>query len=496
MPDSHTHFFPGWRHFFAGSQPRRSKTPPPALPSTLAQIEQQLAPALPTHLLAQSPSRAHSRKRIFTRARTVWGWIWQAFHPHSACREVVRQVQAIFALAQAGFVDEATSAYCQSRRKLPTALLGQLFAASARSAEQAAPTPDAPKAPLQNRPVRVADMSGMRLQDSPKNRAAYPPSANLPKGTGFPYLRLVVLFSLASGAMLAYASGSQHCSELRLFFSLLAHLQRGEIVLGDRSYGRFVVAALLQTLGVDLLATVNTRNRKVDFRRPHQRLAPHDALFVWKKPGPVSPLCTATQWAALPAQLVVRMIQVRVQRRGYRPVTLTIVTTLLDPKLYPAEEIIATHARRWRLEMGLDDLKTTLGLENLRCHCPAMVEKELLVGLIAYNLVRWLMAQAATARHVALESLSFKGTLDTFRQWSQAMTQRRSPKHRARLWQELLATIAADTLPWRPDRHEPRAVKKRSKYPHLNKPRHLYVDRWSRGKRRRVATAKKRQPLN
>ena len=490
-PPHATPLFAAWRCFFAPPLRRAASTHRSGLVhATLTQIEQRFAPVLPASLLGQNSSRDHSRERIFTLARTVWCWLWQALQAHASCREAVQQVQALFALHQAGDVDSQNSAYCQARDKIPAALLQKLFQTSAGSVEQAAPGIARPL--LQNRRVQVVDASGTRLPDTAKNRAAFPPSANLPAGTGFPYLRLVVLFSLASGALLAQASGAQSVHELRLLFSLLPHLQRGDILLGDRSYGCYVVAAVLQSCGVDLLSTVSTRCRKVDFRRAAKRLGPMDALFVWKKPSSVSPLCTAAQWRALPAEIFVRLLRVRVARRGFRASTLVVVTTLLDPHLYPAAEIVATHARRWRLEMCLDDVKTTLGMEGLRCQSPAMVKKELLVFLTAYNLIRWLMAQVATEHHVALERLSFKGTLDGFRQWSHTMAQRRSRAQAAKLWPQFLASIAADLLPERPGRHEPRAVKKRSKYPRLNKPRHSYVDRWSRGKRRRVATAKRR----
>lgn len=214
--------------------------------------------------------------------------------------------------------------------------------------------------------------------------------------------------------------------------------------------------------------------------------------------GQSFPWLSKPQWKQLPPEITVRLLQVAIERRGFRTEHIVLVTTLLDPELYPAAEIIATHARRWRLEMCLDDIKTTLGMEKLNCRSPKMVQKELLVFLTSYNLVRWLMAEAASHGEVDLEGLSFKGSLDAFRQWSQAMAQRgSSPRHRLRrirLWSQLLEILVADALPFRPGRHQPRAVKKRSKYRHLNKPRHQYRGRWSRNKRRRIAKAKKCSP--
>jgi hypothetical protein len=459
--------------------------------ATLAQIETRFADALPQALLAQNSTQAYSRERIFSLYRTVWCWIWQVLQGHTSCREVVRQVQALFALHKAGAVDEATGAYCQARGKLPQPLLATLFAASFASAENAARTLAQPL--LGGRAMRVADASGARLCDTRANRAAYPPSSNLPAGTGFPFLRIAALFSLTSGALLAQATGSLHTGELRLWLELLPALRAGDILLADRAYGLYVVAARLRAAGVDLISTVPTRRRRVDFRKAKKRLAPGDALFVWRKSSQNSALLDAPNWGALPEELTVRLLRVHVQRRGFRAEHFVIVTTLLDPALYPASEIIAAHARRWRMEMTLDDLKTTLGMEQLRCQQPSMVQKELLIFLTAHNLIRWLMAKAATHEQAEIEQISFKGTLDGFRQWSQAMAQRGSQRPRCtELWLLLLHTIAADALPFRPGRHEPRAVKKRSKYPHLNKPRRLYRSRWNRTKRRRIANAKKR----
>lgn len=457
--------------------------------ATLSQIEERFAEALAPSLFDQNASKAHSRERIFTLARTLWGWIWQVLQANTSCREVVRQVQALFALHDAGPVDESTSAYCQARIKVSVEFLEKIFSLSAQSAEQAAPKPAT--APLEGRRIWAVDGSGARLPDTPENRKAYPPSSSLPVKTGFPYLRIVGFFSLLSGALLARATGSLKVSELRLFMNMLPELKPGDILLGDGAYGVYVVGAALKALGVDLIGTVATRTRKVDFRKAKKRNWPGDILTVWKKPGRKSPLLGVRKWKKLPENLEVRLIKVSVEERGWRTKHLVIVTTLLDAHLYPASQIIAAHARRWRMEMTLDDLKTTLGMEPLHCLTPEMVQKELLVFLSAHNLVRWLMASAAIQEGKNIETLSFKGTLDSFRAWSHALAQcqEREPQC-AKLWRALLKTIAADALPLRPGRTEPRAVKTRSKYTYLNRPRRQYIGRASRNTRRRISKAK------
>jgi hypothetical protein len=461
----------------------------------LAQIEERLGPALAPHTLQKPRSGGHSRERIFTLPRTFWCWIWQVLQGNTSCREVVRQVQALFALGGLPPVDAGTSAFCQARDKLPLSLLAAAFNASARSAEKRA----GPGMLLHGRPIKVADGTTLRLPDTPANRQAFPPSKHQHASPGFPLLKMVVLFALASGAILAQATGDQHSHELRLLLSLRAALQPADVLVADRAYGCYLLAGWLQGLGVDLIARLATRRRLVDFRKAHRRLGPQDGLFVWRKPSQPSPLLGSAAWAALPDEITVRLIRVRLQRSGFRTRELTVVTTLLDAERYPATQIIAAYLKRWRLELCLDDLKTTLAMEMLSCRSPALVAKEVLVFLMAHNFLRWIMAQAAQAGEVDLERVSFKGTLDALRQWTLALVQVRGPRQQAkkdRLWRELLASLAADLVPLRPERHEPRAIKKRSKYPHLNQPRHQYVERWSRNQRRRVAIAKKRSLLN
>jgi hypothetical protein len=458
--------------------------------ATLFQIEERLHPALGPDLLKKPASGDHSRQRVFSLVRTFWCWIWQILQANTSCREVVRQVQALFVLYTQEELDEATSGYCQARSKLPLSLLEGALEASARSAQQRA----RPSPLLQGRPIKVGDGSGVRLPDTLKNRQAFPPSENQFPIPSFPILKVVALYGLASGAILAKSIGSLCTSELRLLMKLRPSFQPKDILVSDRAYGCFVLAAWLQGLGVDLIARLATRSRHVDFRKACQRLGPQDGWFRWRKPARPSLVLSKKEWAALPDQITVRILHLRIDKPGFRTRQLTVVTTLLDADLYPAQEILQTYFKRWRLEMCLDDLKTTLHMEMLKCKTPKMVHKELLIFLTAHNFLRWIMAQAAWAEDADLERISFKGTLDAFRQWTACLVQIRGPGRKAkrnRAWRKLLATLVADLLPWRPGRQEPRAIKRRSKYPHLNKPRHKYVERWSRNKRRRIARTKK-----
>lgn len=493
MPN--TPFFPAWRHRLG---PTRSSLPLPRQfrRATLAQIEARLAPALPDGLLAPRQANDHSRERVFPLFRTFWCWVWQVLQANTSCREVVRQVQALFALECAGSVDGATGAYCQARSKIPLSVLEGALDATAQSAQRKAPSSKA----LQGRTIKVLDGTNCRLADTPPNRRAFPPPKSLPPGCGFPLIKIVVLFSLATGALLARATGHQGLNEVRLCERLRAFLAKSDIVVADRAYGIFSVLAWLQSLGVDAIIRVPTRLRRVDFRQAKERFRTGEGLFVWLKPTKPSAFLPRNEWLGLPAEITVRILRVNIQKAGFRSQHLTLVTTLLDPALYLAEEIIAAYARRWRLEMCLDDLKTSLGMENLRCRCPEMVEKEVLVFLITHNLLRWLMIDVARHGFVRLDRISFKGSLDAYRQWTVAVSQlgrsHRHAKKRVQLWTGFLAAVAADLVPERPGRREPRAVKRRSKYPHLNCPRKEYRERPGRNARRSIALARKRANAN
>jgi hypothetical protein len=453
--------------------------------TTLAQLSAQLAGLIPVHLLSSAEEGPNSRDRLYTLRLTCECFFWQMLKPRTSCREVVRQVQAQACLQGWGRVDEEASAYIQARQRLPQECLEQVLAATARAAEQRVSAPPA----LQGRPVKVVDGSSVQLPDTAANQKEYPQPSGQKPGCGFPVLKLAVLFSLASGALLAVVTGNLHSHDLRLLRQLWECLKAGDILLGDRAYGDYVTLAGLPQQGVDVVARLH-QARKVDFRRA-KRLGHQDGVFVWRKGGTQSTILTPEQWAALPDEIQVRIVRFTAACRGFRSQRLLLVTTLLDAEKYPAAELIALYGRRWRLELCLRDVKTTLGLEQLRCQSPAMARKELLAGLIAHNLMRCVMAEAARSHEAELERLSFKGTVDAVRQFSAALAQARTRKIRNALWQDLLATLARDQVPLRPHRNEPRTVKRRPKpYPLLNKPRRQFVElphrnlRWKGGPRK------------
>jgi len=438
---------------------------------TLQQLGQHLAGVIPAQLLSSADEGPNSRERLFTLRLTFECFLWQLLNPATACREVVRQVQALCRLQEQAPPDENTSAYVQARQRLPQERFEEVLHATARAADQRA----GEVGRLAGRPVKVVDGSTVQMPDTPANQQAYPQPSTQKPGCGFPVMRLVVLFSLASGALLDLAMGSLHSHDLRLLAALWEGLRAGDILLGDRGFGDYLTLARLPLQGVDVVARLHHR-RKVDFRKA-RRLGRNDGLFVWCKGFQQSDILTAAQWRALPEEITVRIVRFQATIRGFRSRRITLVTTLLDPALYPAEELAARYGRRWRLELGLRDVKITMGMELLRCQSPAMACKEVLAYLIAHNLVRCVMAEAARVHDTALDRLSFKGTLDALRQYSAAIARARSRRLRRQLWRDLLLNLVRDAVPWRPNRREPRALKRRPKpYPLLNQPRDKFVE--------------------
>jgi hypothetical protein len=464
----HTPYFPAWRSRLAALGRRTTRA---LRQATLAQLQDHLRDFLPAPLLSTEDEGPNSRERIFSLRLTCECFLWQVLNPHTACREVVRQVQALFRSHHQGPVDEGDSAYVQARQRLPRQRLEQALIATAQAADRRAGSGGS----LDGRPVIAVDGSTVQLADTPKNQQRYPQPSTQKRGCGFPVLKLAVLFSLTSGAILRVLTGSLRHHDLRLLRGLWEHLQPGDILLGDRAYGEYTTLAGLPRQGVDVVARLHQR-RKVDFRKA-RRLGKNDGLFVWTRGYQQSEILSAQQWALLPAQITVRIIRFTATIRGFRSRRVTLVTTLLDPQRYLAEDLIALYARRWRLELCLRDLKTTMGMEHLRCKTPDMAEKELLAYLVAHNLIRCVMAEAVARYAVDLERVSFKGTVDALRQYTAQMDKARSRRLRRQLWEDLLLNLARDLVRRRPNRLEPRAVKRRPKpYPLLNRPRHDFKE--------------------
>ncbi len=267
----------------------------------------------------------------------------------------------------------------------------------------------------------------------PKTSALIRSTADRRPAAAFHWSKLVGVFCLATGALLDFAKGNKHQHELSLLQKLLHLFQAGDLALADRGFNSYTLLALLQLRGAHGLFRLHQR-RPADLRKG-KRLGKNDRLMVWRKPLAWQRpryLSTAV-WKLIAQELSVRVVRFSLKRPGFRAQSVTLVTTLLEAHTYPAAELACLYARRWQIELWFRDLKTSMGMEALRGQSPKMLHKELEMFFIAYNLIRCLMAQAGASHDVPLERLSFKGTVDSIRQFSVAMAQAPSRKKQQQL---------------------------------------------------------------
>lgn len=357
------------------------------------------------------------------------------------------------------------SAYSQARQRLPGILLERLARRVADQLHQHARR-------WHGHRIWVVDGTGVSMPDTPELQAAFPQPVSQKPGCGFPVANLVGLFCWSTGALVHWAIDNRHVGELTLFRRLYRWLQPNDLVVGDRLYGNYYELAALSARGVQAVCRIN-HARKVDFRRGG-RLGAHDRLVTWKRPKHPATGVSREAWRRLPETLTLRIVRVNVYcRRAWRRRRIELVTTLLDPAAYPASVLSELYRERWLAELDLRSLKTTLGMDVLRCQSPAMVRKELAMHQIAYNLIRLLMWTAAERHAVDASRLSFAGTQQRILAILPFASRARSSREQARLVADLLGDIAADRVPNRPDRHEPRATKRRRRsFPWLVHPRH------------------------
>jgi hypothetical protein len=411
--------------------------------------------------------RSGRRRRLFTQTATFWSFLAQVLSPAQVCRETVRQVQAARRRRGKSKICSGTSAYCQARRRLPERLLQGLWEAIASELSDAT----SPTMLWQGLRVGVVDGTTLSMPDTAPNQAVWPQSKCQKPGCGFPIIKVVALFSLATGAAHRVATGTLHDAEQVLLRQLWGSLSNGfDLLLGDRGFGSFALFGALRCCGMHGVFRLH-QQRKVNWRNG-KRLGKSDRLFAWKKPDD-----TLLWWLpqSIPNSLEIRILKVTVPIAGFRTRVLLISTNLLDPKKFPPEAIAELYRRRWQVELFFRHIKTTMHMDVLRCKSPAMIRRELHMHMIAYNLVRTIMLQSALTYNAPLCRISFKGTCDTLRQWAPHLDfVSPTPVLYNRLLRSMLQILATDVIPLRPNRSEPRAVKRRPKNYHLlTIPRHL-----------------------
>ena len=427
-----------------------------------------LAEGLSAKDLIVVPDGYSMRDRIWNPMLTFWTFLVQVLHPGSACREAVALVLAEQAGTSQRRISPDASAYCQARQRVPLSV----FTTALRTVGRYLQARTKDQYLWHNRQVRVVDGSSCSMPDTPQLQEHFGQPDGPKSGCGFPVARLVAMFCWATGAVLDVAIGAYRSSELTLVPALWEHLTRGDIVLADRFYCTYVILAELLARGCDAVFRLHGgRSRTVDFRQG-KRLGRQDRLMTWDRPTVCPRGLSREQWMSLPKHLTVRVLRFTPQVPGFRSRTIVVATTLLDPVAYPLEEIAALYGDRWTVELRLRDIKTTMQMDALRGKSPDIVCKEILMHLLAYNLIRALMWQAACQYGRPLHRLSFAGTVEHLNALAPYLWLYRGTRRAGIVYSLLLEWIARDKLPHRPGRIEPRAVKRRPKeYDRLNRPR-------------------------
>ncbi len=408
--------------------------------------------------------------RIFSPLVTLWVFLGQVLSADHSCRAAVARLLA-HRLAQGQSPCSAeTGAYCQARKRLPESF----FAAVARHTGRALDAAVDPQWLWKRRRVYVYDGSSVSMPDTAKNQAEYPQPDTQRPGLGFPLARIAVIFSLACGAVLdlgicRYAGKGQ--SELGMLRTLWDLFRPGDVLLADRLMCAWTEMVMLKQRGVDSVCRLTSR-RAADFRRG-KRLGPGDHLVQWTKPTKPRSIDRQT-YDALPEFLVVRECRVRVEQPGFRVRSLVIATTLLDADEFSKDDLATLYRARWQAELNLRSLKETMQMRVLRCKTPELVRKELWTHILAYNLIRTIIAQAARKHGLEPRSISFKGAVQTLEAIQPVIALQGEDQAEARtsLYEEVLDAIASHRVADRPDRYEPRLRKRRPKhYGFLRKPR-------------------------
>jgi len=425
-----------------------------------------------------TPLQRRSRRRVFPLERTFWLFLAQILAPGMSCAEAVKKAIAEASARGEKTPSPNTAAYCKARKRLPDRTLGAIQ----EQVKAALVQRTKPSWRWHGHHVKIVDATQISMEDTPANRRAYryPQPEITQPGCGFPALKMLAFFSLATGGLLHYLEAPNRRSEQSLFRALWKRaLEAGDVMLGDRFYCNYASFVNLQARSIHLAVRQNaTLSTSL---RPVRRLGKRDHLCQWHRSHMQAAGLSRAAWKRLPETLLVRQIEVLVEEPGMRTSRILILTTLLDPRKYPSRDFAELYRRRWAIELHFRSIKTTMGMGFLPCRTPAMVRKQLALTVIAYNLVRLLMVEASAAHGVPLDRLSFKGAFDAARHWSPLMARQTRKSKRLRLYKDLLACIAAIPVLKRPGRREPRAVKRRPKaYEFLNKPRHTFREKTKR----------------
>lgn len=405
---------------------------------------------------------AQEEDDIFTPSLTLWAFLSQVLHKgeqRSCLAAVSRTIVLLVALGRKPCAKN-NGAYCKARAKLPEIVIERLAIRVADGCEK-----KIPKGWLwKNRHVKLADGTTVSMPDTPGNQEEYPQQASQKEGLGFPVARMVVLLSLATAMISGMAIGpysGKETGELALMRQLLDHLDPRDILLSDRYFCSYFMIAMLFDRNIDFVARLHHARKEDAYRI--KRLGKNDYLIEWQRPRRPTWMDEKT-YARMPKSLSLRQIEVNTEEPGFRVESLSVVTTLTDAKKYSIVDIGELYHQRWHIELDIRAIKCTLGMDVLRCKTPEMVRKEIWACLLAYNLIRKTMLQAAKGsdRHLSPRQLSFTSAMQSIAASWLVLPTLDGPTIAVVITAQIKG-LASQIVGNRPNRVEPRAVKRRPK---------------------------------
>jgi hypothetical protein len=400
---------------------------------------------------------------VYSAALVLWAFVTQMISKDPSCLAAVTRIGAALVAVGREPCALRTGAYCKARQKLAEKFLRRLTITVGQGVEDNAP--DAWR--WQGRRTLLVDGATISAPDTPANQQTYPQPRTQKKGCGFPLLRMVVLLTLATAVLVDAAYGpyrGKETGETALLRTLFDSVRAGDVIVADRYYCSYWMLALLPARGADCVFRLH-QLRLLDFPA-----GVNDQQVVWQKPQRPQWM-NAADYAAMPASLTLRAVRTKITQPGFRVKELVVVTTLTDVKLYSQEALVDLYHKRWHVELDLRAMKTSLQMDILRCKTPAMLHKEIWAHLLAYNLTRKVMAQAAIEAGINPRAISFMATVQTLNAFREQLLNA-TPEELERLAKIIFAAVATRRVGNRPDRSEPRVVKRRPKsYPLMRKPR-------------------------
>lgn len=384
---------------------------------------------------------------LYNPLKTLLIFIKQVLSADKSCKNAVCSV-IVNELSKSGIlVGNSTGAYVKARQRLPGIVVHELVKVVGTTLSKASPNAWKPY----GRDLKVFDGTTITMPDTEANTEAFSKHSNQNKNVGFPLARLVAVMSLTTGSVIDYAIGAckgKGTGEASLLRRILDCIEPNDIVLGDRYYPHYFLMCDLKRKAVDGVFR-GAAQRCYDFRQG-KRLGNYDHLAEWKKPRKPEWMSTK-EYESYPNTL---------HMREFKENGLIYVTTFLDCKTYSKKELSLLYKRRWEVETNLNFIKTVMGMNRLTCKTPAMVEKEIGIHFLAYNMIRNFMVKASVKHKLRPAQISFKGTIQLLSHFT-PLFHNANEQEKMIFYEHLFDFIAKNKVGNRPGRIEPRAVKQR-----------------------------------